>query len=169
MRKILWVLLGASVLVLAGAALLFPARVVTPGPLNTAGTTGFRYELEPLPTVLTVGEPIHVEWVAHPDSNYASATDTTLCFALMGPWPDAATTRQQIQATQPREMTCPVAGAAVMSPTVQVTAPGASLKADIAGVMTPGFYNLRQMQIARLPSGGSSGSFDRIIEVRAAR
>lgn len=169
MRKIHWVLLGASVLALAAVAFLTPARTVTPGQLNTPGRTGFRYELAPPPTVLTVGEPIHVEWVAHPDSNYALATDTTLCFALMGPWPDADSARQQIQATQPREWTCPVPGAAVMSPTVQVTAPGASLKADIAGVMTPGFYNLRQMQIARLPSGSFSGSFDRIVEVRAAR
>lgn len=169
MRKFLWVLLGASVLALAGVAFLFPARIVAPGQPNTAGSTGFRYELAPLPTVLTVGEPIHVEWVAHPDSNYALAIDTTLCFALIGPWPDAATAMQQIQATQPREMTCPVATAAVMSPTVQVTAPGASLKADSGGVMAPGFYNLRQVNITRQPSGGASVSSDRIIEVRAAR
>lgn len=169
MRKILWVLLGASVLALAGVAFLFPARAVAPGQLSTAGSTGFRYELAPLPTVLTVGEPIHVEWVAHPDQNYALAINTTLCFALMGPWPDADTAKQQIQATQPREPTCPVAAAAVMSPTVQVTAPGASLKADSAGVMAPGFYNLRQVNITRQPSGGASVSSDRIIEVRAAR
>lgn len=130
-------------------------------------SAGFRYDLEPVPSVLLVGEPIHVEWVSHLDPNFSALADVTLCFALSGPWPDAVTLKKEMDAFQ-TTAACPPNGAAVVSDTVRITSDRRGcLRADAPGLSLPGFYSLRQVNIARVASGGTSIASDRMIEVRA--
>jgi hypothetical protein len=135
----------------------------------------FSYQLEPITDVLIAGDSLHLEWAPHPDPNYTTLTsDVTLCFAFLGPWPDAATLKRETQALGSSPPTCPPAGAAVTSPSVRTTtAAGESLKIDASVPDRPGFYNLRQISLispATKPDGSISGgsiTSDRIVEVRA--
>jgi hypothetical protein len=155
---------GLFVALLTGAA-LFSSCNSLPVPSHSAAS--FRYELSSATDVLTVGEPLHFEWVPHADPNYETGTaDVTLCFGLFGPWPDAAAVKREFAASQ--TAACPPPGAAVASESVRTTSSaGARLKADATAPALPGFYNLRQVNIFRAGSTGGSMTFDRVVQLRA--
>jgi len=134
----------------------------------------FSYQLEPIAEVLTASDSLHLEWVPHPDPNYTTLTsDVTLCFAFLGPWPDAATVKRETMTLGSSLPTCPPAGALVTSQNVRTTtAAGARLKIDASVPDRPGFYNLRQISLvgptsySNCCSRGGSMTADRIVEVR---
>jgi hypothetical protein len=142
-------------------------------PQATTAVPSFRYELsltstrDPTTPVITVGEPLHYEWVPHADPNYATGTaEVTLCFALFGPWPDVATLKREFSSSPDAE--CPPPRATVVSESVRTTSSaGTRFKADAPGPANPGFYNLRQINIFRSGSTGGSMIFDRVVEARA--
>jgi len=161
-----------TVLVLLGAAL-----GACSGSLPIAATPSvpsFSYQLEPIAEVLTASDSLHLEWVPHPDPNYTTlASDVTLCFAFLGPWPDAATVKRETMTLGSSLPTCPPAGALVTSQNVRTTtAAGARLKIDASVPDRPGFYNLRQISLvgptsySNCCSRGGSMTADRIVEVR---
>lgn len=161
---------GAAVVV---AAVLTACTALTPTPASPR-VPSFSYQLEPMPEVLTVGEPLRFEWAPHPDPNFTTKTaDLTLCIAIFGAWSDVATLKREGAALDGRP-TCPPTGAVAISETVRATtAGGPRLTAAAPALSRPGFYNVRQIMIfgpvptdAGSVSSGSQ-SADRIVEVRA--
>jgi hypothetical protein len=162
---------------MAALVLLCAAVAACTGSLPTAPAPtlpSFSYQLEPMADVLTASDSLHLEWVPHPDPNYTTLTsDVTLCFAFLGPWPDAATLKRETQALGSSLPTCPPTGAAATSQSVRTTtAAGARLKIDASAPDRPGFYNLRQISLigpaTKADGSISSGSLTshRIVEVR---
>ncbi len=162
---------------MAVLVLLSAAVAACTGSLPTApapSLPSFSYQLEPMADVLTASDSLHLEWVPHPDPNYMTLTsDVTLCFAFLGPWPDAATVKRETMTLGSSLPTCLPVGAAVTSQSVRTTtAAGARLKIDATVPDRPGFYNLRQISLigpaTKADGSISSGSLtsDRIVEVR---
>ena len=146
----------------------------TPKELGPSGLE-YRYELSPSPSVVFVGEPLRLEWrPLRRLTGTTTVSDVTLCFALIGPWPDVETLKRRLQASQAQSPTCPPADAAVVSDVVRTTSTaGATLRTEAPGATSPGFYNVRQITLSVGPvqpdrsSGGGSIVSDRVVEVRA--
>jgi hypothetical protein len=88
-----------AILVLVSAALGACTGVspIAPSP----SVPSFSYQLEPIPDVLTASDSLHLEWAPHPDPNYTTLiSDVTLCFAFLGPWPDAETVKRETMTTR---------------------------------------------------------------------
>jgi hypothetical protein len=163
----------SAVLLVLSAVLGACSVVSTIGP--SPSLPSFSYQLEPATDVMIAGDALHLDWAPHPDPNYTTLTsDVILCFAFLGPWPDAATLKRESVTPGSNTPTCPAAGAASTSPSVRTTtAAGTRLRADATVPATPGFYNLRQITLigptpyATYSSRGGSMTSDRIVEVRA--
>jgi hypothetical protein len=141
-----------------------------PQPSQGPPVRSFSYELAPIASALPVGESLHFVWEPHQDPNFAAATaDMTLCFGLFGPWPDVGTLKSEIQAQRDGgTVTCPLSRAAVTSDALHTTsAAGERLTAEALGPSQPGFYDLREVNIARAGAHGSTVVLHRIVEVPA--
>ncbi len=133
----------------------------------------FRYELALGSDVFAVGEPLRLRWEPHRYEGFTNGiANVTLCFALFGPFPDAASAKDASSADRDPPA-CPPTGAAVASDVVPTTsAVGATLNASAPAPQQPGFYDLREIQIGTLSVGstqtqGQTVVHHRIVEVRA--
>ena len=160
-----WVMLPAYALMVLSACTLSG-----PLPAPSPSVRPFSYEIPSPSGPVTAGSPLHLVWAPHVDPNFqTSVADMSLCFAVFGPWADAAAVKSVVEVRRyGATPTCPLDGSVVISEVIHTTsAAGNQFVVDTASPREPGFYVFQQVVAAKTDHGSSTTVLHGVFEVRA--